>query len=163
MSPLQVLTPLDIKPFPVFWHEDNGGQRQLARDRKLVPVARIGPHLGEAAHCLVKSTLIVKSNRSSSWTTEPPPSFKLSSNYSSIRPRPAGLSGYGRGFLEDPNYYYGSRPRAAGHQVMEGDMAMVQNYYGQNNHPQGMLGNPRQPSSNGMQIRNRHRKEYRMR
>ncbi|KAK8712632.1 hypothetical protein V6N13_147866 [Hibiscus sabdariffa] len=148
--PNKVLTPLDIKPFPVFWHDDNGGRRQQARDRALVPGAIIGPQLGEAAHRLVKGTL----NRSSSWSMEQAPSFNSSSNYSNIRPRPAGPSGYERGFPDDPNFYYSSRPRSAGPSSYERGYGNGANYYGQYNHPQGILGNPRHPSSNGMQIRN---------
>ncbi|GMI65253.1 ACC INSENSITIVE 1, ETHYLENE INSENSITIVE 5, EXORIBONUCLEASE 4, exoribonuclease 4 [Hibiscus trionum] len=159
--PNKVLTPLDIKPFPVFWHDDNGGRRQQARDRALVPGAIIGPQLGEAAHRLVKSTLNVKSNRSSSWSMEQP-SFNSSSNYNSIRPRPAGPSGYERGFLDDPNYYNSSRPRAAGPSSYERGYGNGANYHGQYNHPQGILGNPRHPSSNGMQIRNNFRGQDRL-
>ncbi|KAE8729703.1 5'-3' exoribonuclease 4 [Hibiscus syriacus] len=159
--PNKVLTPLDIKPFPVFWHEDNGGRRQQAKDRALLRGAKIGPQLGDAAHRLVKSTLNVKSNRSPSGSGEQP-SFNISSNYNSIRPRPVGRSGYERGFLDDPNYYYSSQPRAGEPSSYEGGYGNGTNYHGQYSHPQGIMGNPRHPSSNGMQIGNNFRTQGRV-
>ncbi|XP_017977359.1 PREDICTED: 5'-3' exoribonuclease 4 isoform X1 [Theobroma cacao] len=163
MIPKKVLTPLDIKPLPVLWHEDNGGRRQQGRDRPRVPGAIVGPQLGEAAHRLVKNTLNIKSNGSSSGWGEQPPIFNISNNYSSIRPRPAGPSGYERGFFDDPNHYYSSRPRPAGPPGYERGYGDNLNYYGQYNNPQGIMGNPRHPSSNGMQsIRNNFRAQDRL-
>ncbi|KAK8633779.1 hypothetical protein V6N13_014616 [Hibiscus sabdariffa] len=161
----QVLTPLDIKPFPVFWHEDNGGQGQLARDRKLVPGARIWPHLGETAHRLVKSTLIVKSNRSSSWTTEPPPSFKISSNYSSIR---QGLQDYQvmeEVFLIIPIIIMAVGHGQLDHQVMEGDTAMVQTVMAKTITHKGcwVTQDTHHLTACKSETTSRHRKEYRMR
>ncbi|XVE62862.1 hypothetical protein DITRI_Ditri06bG0153900 [Diplodiscus trichospermus] len=149
--PEKVLTSLDIKPFPVLWHEDNGGRRQQGRDRPQVPGAIVGPQLGKAAHRLVKNTLNIKSNGSSSGLFEQPPFFNISSNYTSIRPRPAGPSGYEKAFLNDLNHSYSGRPRAAGPSGYArgyGDGP----HYGQYNHSQGILGNPRHTSSNGMQV-----------
>ncbi|XWS64655.1 hypothetical protein CRYUN_Cryun05aG0021600 [Craigia yunnanensis] len=151
--PQEVLTPLDIKPFPVLWHEDNGGRRQQGRDRPRVPGAIVGPQLGEAAHRLVKNTLNFKSNGSSSGLFEQPPFFNISSNYTSIRPRPAGPSGYERGFFDDPSHYYSSQKRAAGPSGYEKGYGDGPNYYGHYNHPQGIMGNSRHPSSNGMQVK----------
>ncbi|KAK9017113.1 hypothetical protein V6N11_079598 [Hibiscus sabdariffa] len=161
----EVLTPLDIKPFPVFWHEDNGGQGQLARDRKLVPGARIWPHLGETAHRLVKSTLIVKSNRSSSWTTEPPPSFKISSNYSSIR---QGLQDYQvmeEVFLIIPIIIMAVGHGQLDHQVMEGDTAMVQTVMAKTITHKGcwVTQDTHHLTACKSETTSRHRKEYRMR
>ncbi|KAE8734687.1 Detected protein of confused Function [Hibiscus syriacus] len=136
--------------------------KKLARERALVPGAAIGPQLGEAAHRLVKSTLNVKLNRSTSSSTEQPPSFNISSNYCSIRPRPAGPPDYERGFLDDPNYYYCSQPRPAGPSSYGRGYGNGTNYYGQYNHPQGILGNPRHPSPNGMQIRNNFRSAHKV-
>ncbi|XVF31204.1 hypothetical protein REPUB_Repub16aG0125400 [Reevesia pubescens] len=152
--PKKVLTPLDIKPFPVLWHEDNGGRRQQGRDRARVPGAIVGPQLGEAAHRLVKNTLNIKSNGSSSGLLEQQPFFNISSNYTNIRSRPAGPSGYERGSFDDRNHYYTSRPRVAGPSGYGRGYGDGPNYYGQYNHPQGIMGNPRHPSSNGMQVRN---------
>ncbi|KAM3705174.1 hypothetical protein ACB098_03G060200 [Castanea mollissima] len=87
VMPGKILTPIDLKPFPVLWHEDNGFRRHQGRERPQVPGAIAGPSLGEAAHRLVKNTLNI--------------------NYTVNRPRPAGPSGYQRGFTEDPNYYHG--------------------------------------------------------
>ncbi|KAA3472811.1 5'-3' exoribonuclease 4 [Gossypium australe] len=161
LVPIKVLTPLDIKPFSVLWHEDNGGRHQQGRDRALVPGAIIGPQLGEAAHRLVKNTLNIKSKGPSSWSFEQP-SFNMSSNYTSIGPRPAGPAGYERGFLDDPNHYYSSQPRVTGPLSYGRGYGNGANYYGQHNHPQGISGNPRHPSSNGMQVKNNFRAQDRL-
>ncbi|GLT90518.1 hypothetical protein SLE2022_084460 [Rubroshorea leprosula] len=130
VMPKKVLTPLDIKPFPVLWHEDNSsGRRQRARDRPQVLGAIAGPQLGEAAHRLVRNTLNIKSNGPSSGFLEYQPYDNIPSNYISNRPRPAGPSGYERGFSNERNYFYG-----------------------QHSYQQGIMGNPRYPfSSNGTQ------------
>ncbi|OMO62287.1 Zinc finger, CCHC-type [Corchorus capsularis] len=148
--PKKVLTPLDIKPFPVLWHEDNGGRRQHGRDRPRVPGAIAGPQLGEAAHRLVKNTLNIKSNGSSSGWSEQPPFFNISSNYMNMRPRPAGPSGYERGLFDDPNHYYSNRPRPAGPSGYGRGYSDDPNYYGQYSIPQGAMGNPRHPLSNDL-------------
>ncbi|XP_034917881.1 5'-3' exoribonuclease 4 [Populus alba] len=94
VMPEKILKPTDIKLFPTLWHEDNG-RRQQGRERPQVPRAVAGPVLGEAAHRLVKNTLNIKPNGSSS-----------RGNYTFNRPRPAGPAGYGRGYGDDPNYHY---------------------------------------------------------
>ncbi|KAI6678354.1 hypothetical protein NL676_039150 [Syzygium grande] len=107
--PPKVLGPLDIKPFPVLWHEDNSGRRQNGRERPSVPGAMVGPMLGEAAHRLVKSTLNIKLNNSqSSCILEPPRNRKFPGYYAVYRPRPTALSGYERGFSEDAHQYHGN-------------------------------------------------------
>ena len=94
-----------------------------------MPGAITGPQLGEAAHRLVKNTLNLKSNGSPSGIWDQPPSRNFPSHYPVVRSRPAGPSGYGRGFRQDPNSYY------------------------ENNsfNPQGIMSRPRFPVSNGMQ------------
>ncbi|TYI46766.1 hypothetical protein E1A91_D13G127700v1 [Gossypium mustelinum] len=151
VTPKKILTPLDIKPFPVLWHEDNGGRRQQGRDRSRLPGAIVGPQLGEAAHRLVKNTLNIIPNGSSSGLFEQPPSFNVSSNYTIIKQRPARPSGFERGFFDDPSLSYSSRPRAAGLSGGRG-YSDGPNYYGQYNHLNGVMANPRHPSSNGMQV-----------
>ncbi|KAG4111507.1 hypothetical protein ERO13_D13G108500v2 [Gossypium hirsutum] len=151
VTPKKILTPLDINPFPVLWHEDNGGRRQQGRDRSRLPGAIVGPQLGEAAHRLVKNTLNIIPNGSSSGLFEQPPSFNVSSNYTIIKQRPARPSGFERGFFDDPSLSYSSRPRAAGLSGGRG-YSDGPNYYGQYNHLNGVMANPRHPSSNGMQV-----------
>uniref|UniRef100_A0A2N9HAK1 Uncharacterized protein n=2 Tax=Fagus sylvatica TaxID=28930 RepID=A0A2N9HAK1_FAGSY len=97
----------DLKPFPVLWHEDNGFRRHQGRERPQVPGAIAGPLLGEAAHRLLKNTLNIKTNNSSSGYMEQASYQNFSGNYTVNRLRPAGPSGYQRGFTEDPNYYQG--------------------------------------------------------
>ncbi|KAJ6397697.1 hypothetical protein OIU77_018662 [Salix suchowensis] len=91
VMPEKILKPTDIKLFPTLWHEDNS-RRQQGRERPQVPRAVAGPVLGEAAHRLVKNTLNIKSNGSSS-----------RGNNTFNRARPAG---YGRSYGDDPNYHY---------------------------------------------------------
>ncbi|KAK9292256.1 hypothetical protein L1049_020220 [Liquidambar formosana] len=129
VMPKKVLRPYDIKPFPVLWHEDNGGRRQPGRERPQVPGAICGPLLGEAAHRLLKNTLNIKPNGSSSGLLEQPSYRNFPSNYTVNRTRPAGPSGYERGFSEDLSYYNG--------------------HY---NNPRGIMGSPRfPPNPNQMQ------------
>lgn len=132
--PAKTLKPIDIKPFPTLWHEDNG-RRQQGRERPQVPGAIAGPVLGEAAHRLIKNTLNYKPNGSPGFFEQP--SYRnFQGNYANAvtRPRPAGPSGYERGYGDDPRYNYG-------------------NY----NYPQGMRGNSRFPvPSNGMQGNKHH-------
>uniref|UniRef100_A0A0A0LG85 5'-3' exoribonuclease n=1 Tax=Cucumis sativus TaxID=3659 RepID=A0A0A0LG85_CUCSA len=118
--PKKVLSSLDIKPFPTLWHEDNSSRRSHGRDRPRVPGAIAGPLLGEAAHRLVKNTLNIKSNGSSSGFFEQPYSRNFPGPPMFSRPRQVGPSGFETGYGEDPNYNYGhynnyqgasSRPR----------------------------------------------------
>lgn len=96
--------------------------------RQQVSGAITGPQLGEAAHRLVKNTLNLKSNDSHSGLWEQPPSRNSPGSYPVTRSRPAGPSGYERGFRQDPNAY-------------------CDNYFT----PQGHMGRPRFPVSNGTQ------------
>ncbi|XP_021669353.2 5'-3' exoribonuclease 4 isoform X2 [Hevea brasiliensis] len=127
VMPEKILKPIDIKPFPTLWHEDNG-RRQQGRERPQVPRGIAGPLLGEAAHRLVKNTLNIRPNGSSSRYFEQPPYRNIPGNPMFNRPRPAGPSGNERSYNYDPNYYYG--------------------HYG---NQQGLMSNPRfSPISNGM-------------
>ncbi|KAK2991443.1 hypothetical protein RJ640_028526 [Escallonia rubra] len=111
VMPKMVLKPLDIKPLPVLWHEDHGGRRQQSRDRPHVPGAISGSLLGEAAHRLLKNTLNIKPNGTSSGVLEQMSYRNSAGNHVVHRPRPAGPSGYEKGFFEDPNSFHGHRPR----------------------------------------------------
>lgn len=75
--------------------------------RPQVPGAIAGPLLGEAAHRLLKNTLNIKTNNSSSGSWEQSSRQNFPGNYTVNRPRPAGPSGYQRGFTGDPNFYHG--------------------------------------------------------
>lgn len=75
--------------------------------RPQVPRGIAGTLLGEAAHRLVKNTLNIRPNGSSSRYFEQTPYRNISGNPTVNRPRPAGPSGHERGYNEDPNYYYG--------------------------------------------------------
>ncbi|KAG6701862.1 hypothetical protein I3842_07G007200 [Carya illinoinensis] len=108
VMPKKVLTPIDVKPFPVLWHEDNTGfRRQHGRERPQVPGAIAGPLLGEAAHRLVKNTLNIKTNDPSARFWEQSSYQNFPGNHTVSRPRSNGSSGYQRGFTEDPNHYHG--------------------------------------------------------
>lgn len=82
--------------------------------RPQVPGAIHGNILGDAAHRLLKNSLNIKSNGNSS-----SPGFYDQLQYRNFpannlqhRPRPAGPSGYGRNYNDDPNYYNGyANPR----------------------------------------------------
>ena len=79
--------------------------------RPQVSGALCGPLLGEAAHRLVKNSLQIK-NTSNAWLLDTPNRNYL---YMVAKPRPAGPSGYERGF-QDANYHYhysGPNPRAS--------------------------------------------------
>ncbi|KAF6162771.1 hypothetical protein GIB67_029040 [Kingdonia uniflora] len=139
--PHKVLKPYDIKPFPMLWHEDNRSRRHQAMDTRTtwdiyqvtstffcacakasaqewkwaqVPRAISGPTLGDAAHRLLKNTLQLKPNDNSSGLLDYQPYQHLSNNQIQYRHRPAGPSGYERGFTQDTNSYYGPPPPRAG-------------------------------------------------
>lgn len=114
--PGKILSPSDIKPFPLLWHEDNGGRRQQNRDRPPILGSISGPRLGEAAHRLLKNTLNLKPNHNNySESFQQTPYRNSQSNHVIInRPRAAGPSGYGKGFIDNSSPYYGNynNPRA---------------------------------------------------
>ncbi|XP_054819025.1 5'-3' exoribonuclease 4 isoform X1 [Prosopis cineraria] len=104
VMPEKILKPIDIKPFPVLWHEDNAGRR-YGRERPQVPGAIAGPQLGEAAHRLVKNTLNIKLNNASYGLLEQP--YQTSPNHHAMnRHRAAGSSGYGKCYVDDASSYY---------------------------------------------------------
>ncbi|TKY61413.1 5'-3' exoribonuclease 4 [Spatholobus suberectus] len=141
LMPKKILKAIDIKSFPVLWHEDNGGRRQ-GRERPQVPGTMAGPQLGEAAHRLVKNSLNIKSNNTPYGSPE-----QLAGHHAMNRLRSAGPSGSGKYYGEDTSGYYGQ-------------------YY---NH-QGIINRPRYPvSSNGghydkqnfrIQDRSQHHEQY---
>ncbi|XP_076887419.1 5'-3' exoribonuclease 4 [Bidens hawaiensis] len=109
--PKKILKPVDIKPLPILWHEDNSGRRPQGgynnsyNNRPQVPGAIHGNMLGEAAHRLLNNSLNIKPNS---------PGFYDQSQYRNYppnnlqhRPRSSGPSGYGRNYNDDPNYYNG--------------------------------------------------------
>ncbi|KAJ6974511.1 5'-3' exoribonuclease 4-like [Populus alba x Populus x berolinensis] len=132
VMPEKIVKPEDLKSFPTLWHEDNG-RRQQGRERPQAQRAVAGPFLGDAAHRLVKNTLNIKPNVSSSRVFDQQLYHNIPGNYTFYRPRPAGPAGYGRGYRDDPNYHYA-----------------------QHSNQQGLMSNPRYQSlSNGVQS-NRH-------
>ncbi|XP_011091940.1 5'-3' exoribonuclease 4 [Sesamum indicum] len=105
--PEKILRPIDIKPLPTLWHEDNGGRNQLGKERPRVSGAISGPILGEAAYRLVHNTLNIKPERVNYRNTQ--------GNHGTNRLRPAGPPGYERGYYDElysPNGYYGPRAPA---------------------------------------------------
>ncbi|XP_050223201.1 5'-3' exoribonuclease 4-like isoform X2 [Mercurialis annua] len=109
IMPEKIVKTTNVKPFPTLWHEDNSGRRQQGRERSQVPRAIAGPLLGEAAHRLLKNTLNIRPNGSPSKTFEHQPYSNLPGHPTYNRPRPAGPSGYGRGYSGEPNSYYGNQ------------------------------------------------------
>ncbi|ERM93513.1 5'-3' exoribonuclease 4 [Amborella trichopoda] len=112
--PEKFLTPQDIKPFPVLWHEDNSSRRQQVRERPQVPRAISGPLLGEAVHRLLKNTLQIRPNgprtirpqyNNGPGIFESPYKAPLP-NFPHYKPRLAGPLGYERGSnrYPSPNY-----------------------------------------------------------
>ncbi|KAG5541230.1 hypothetical protein RHGRI_021165 [Rhododendron griersonianum] len=114
LLPGKNLGPLDIKPFPGLWHEDNGGRRQQSRERPRVPGAMSIPQLGEAAHRLLKNTLNLKSNHNNFGSGEQTSYRNAASNQVHNRPRATGSSGYGRRFIEDRSSYCGNYDQGNG-------------------------------------------------
>ncbi|KAL8193949.1 hypothetical protein R6Q57_026191 [Mikania cordata] len=109
--PKKILKPVDVKPLPILWHEDNNGRRPQGsyNNRPQVPGAIQGNMLGEAAHRLLKNSLNIKSsgNSNSSRFYDQPQYRNFPPNNLQHRPRPAGPSGHGRTYNDDPNYYNG--------------------------------------------------------
>ncbi|KAK7391915.1 hypothetical protein VNO78_20339 [Psophocarpus tetragonolobus] len=97
--PSKVLKAIDIQPFPMLWHENNIGQRHQVEERSHVPGAIAGPHLGEAAHRLVKNSLNIKSNGASHGLVGLPSVHHTMNRFRS--------SGYGKYYGENASGYYG--------------------------------------------------------
>ncbi|KAI3448662.1 hypothetical protein Pfo_005327 [Paulownia fortunei] len=107
--PDKILRPIDVKPFPILWHEDNSGRHQLGKERPHVSGAISGPILGEAAYRLVHNALNIKSERTNS--------RNFQGNHVISRMRPAGPPGYERGVSESQscsNHHAPYRLREAG-------------------------------------------------
>ncbi|KAF9604989.1 hypothetical protein IFM89_011682 [Coptis chinensis] len=106
--PEKVLRRIDIKPFPMLWHEDNSSRRQQARGRPQVQGAISGTLLAESAHRLLKNMISVNCN-TSGLLNHPPYSHVVSN-----KTRPAGPPGYERGFMEDTSFHHGhhNHPRS---------------------------------------------------
>ncbi|XP_058754260.1 5'-3' exoribonuclease 4-like isoform X1 [Vicia villosa] len=100
--PKKLVEDIDIKPFPMLWHEDNVGRGQQGRERPQLPGAITGFQLGEAAHRLVKNSLNIKLNNTSHVLAEQPPVRHTVNRFQS-----AGPSGYGTYSRENTNSYYG--------------------------------------------------------
>ncbi|XP_027114413.1 5'-3' exoribonuclease 4 isoform X1 [Coffea arabica] len=143
--PEKVLRAIDIKPFPVLWHEDVGSKRQLGRNRPQVPGAIAGPSLGEAAHRLLNNTLNINSNYNYSGVRAQKANQNFPRNHLTDRPRPAGPSGYERGFSEQMTYRSAlgndavNKPRPPG-QSGYGGFVGEPNYVNGYHNSRGMLG-----------------------
>ncbi|KAK9073638.1 hypothetical protein SSX86_007962 [Deinandra increscens subsp. villosa] len=109
--PKKILKPIDIKPLPILWHEDNGGHRSQGsyNNRPQVPGAIHGNMLGEAAHRLIKNSLNIKSSSNSPGLNDQSQyrNFPSTNLQMQNRPRPAGPVGRGRSYNHDPNHYNG--------------------------------------------------------
>ncbi|XP_068650773.1 5'-3' exoribonuclease 4-like [Aristolochia californica] len=108
IMPEKTIKPYDVKPFPILWHDDNNGRRQVARERPQVPGAISGPLLGEAAHRLLKNSMQSQHSNGSGMFRSPQRNFP---NNVWNRHVPAGPSGYDR-FALDSSYYahYSTQP-----------------------------------------------------
>lgn len=98
LLPSKVLTELDIKPFPMPWHEDNNNRRYQQKERPQVSGALSGSVLGEAAHRLVRNSIQINSNSGAlqNWNTT-----KTLNKF-----RAAGPSGYEDGFQSTQDNYF---------------------------------------------------------
>ncbi|XP_061374957.1 5'-3' exoribonuclease 4-like isoform X1 [Gastrolobium bilobum] len=98
--PKKTVKAIDIKPYPLLWHEDNVGRRLQGRERPQLPAAIAGIQLGEAAHRLVKNTLNIKLNNTTHLLEQPPVRHTMNG-------LSAGPSGYGKYYGEITNGYNG--------------------------------------------------------
>ncbi|XP_022863963.1 5'-3' exoribonuclease 4-like isoform X1 [Olea europaea var. sylvestris] len=147
--PEKVVRPTDIKPFPILWHEDNGGRRMLGIERPQVSGAISGPTLGGAAYRLVHNTLNIKSIHTDYGISEQAASHNFHGNHVANRLRPAGPPGYESGFSDGTSYHNSSyhpqnKPRPSGYDLGSGRNAEGRGYW---DHPNFLHGhfNPRGP------------------
>lgn len=125
IMPAKMINYSDVKPVPGLWHEENG-RRHVARERPQVPGAIHGPQLGQAAHRLLKNTLNIKHTDSSPGLLDHMPYWNHPGNHMFNRPRPAGPTGYERGYYDDTNshYLHHLRPRTI---IMNGPRSPYEN------------------------------------
>ncbi|XP_016549725.1 5'-3' exoribonuclease 4 isoform X2 [Capsicum annuum] len=143
--PKKILRAVDIKPFPVLWHEDHGTRRQLGKDRGSVPGAIAGPSLGEAAHRLLKNTLNIKPDGTNFGVLDQSNSRNFS-NHVLNRSRPAGSSGYEDGFYDQMsrrNLSSNHRPHFPGPAGRASGFFEDPSYFPNNFMPRGASGNSR--------------------
>ncbi|CAN4106405.1 unnamed protein product [Withania somnifera] len=155
VMPKKILGAVDIKPFPVLWHEDHSTRRQLGKVRVSVPGAIAGPSLGEAAHRLLNNTLNIKPGGTNFGVLDQSYSRNILGNHVFSRPRQAGPSGYEGGFYDQMSYRNLSpnhMSRFPGPAGRTSDFFEDPSYFGSNFMPRGAFGNPRYaPSSYELQ------------
>ncbi|GAA0147415.1 exoribonuclease [Lithospermum erythrorhizon] len=140
--PKKILKPSDMKPFPILWHEDNTGRRQMGRGRPQMNESRSGPSLGEAAHRFIKNNLNVRANNTHSGVQLQMAYQGFPGNYVIDRPRPAWPVN-GRGSYEQATYYRNSSGNhAVDRQRPPGPSGYDASYVYDN---RGMMNGPRYP------------------
>lgn len=147
-KPERVISPLDIKPSPALWHEDNAGRRQQTRERLPVPGAISGPELREAAHCLLRNSLSIANNGHST-TWQQPPDRNTMNHHAFHQPGAMVASNHSNHLQDTPyrnsvNNYLPYRPNSArpsNHERIFADNPRP--YSNSYNHPRSLIGSPR--------------------